>query len=51
MGAKAVVVQMSKSVAVQPPWRFPRRLVCSGPTVNENVVLDIGAAVAERRRK
>jgi hypothetical protein len=43
------VVQTSKIVAVQPPWRFPRRLQCEGRTVRENTVRPAGDAEAETR--
>jgi hypothetical protein len=48
IGAREVVVQMSKIVAVQPPWRFPRRLQWAAETVKEKVVRP-GLDEAERR--
>jgi hypothetical protein len=51
IGASAVVVQMSKTVAVHPPWRFPRRLQCEGRTVKRNTVRPAGEAVAETKSR
>jgi len=41
-------VQESKMVAVQPPCMLPILLQCSGPTVNEKVVVPAGDEEAER---
>jgi hypothetical protein len=51
IGASAVLVQMSKTVAVHPPWRFPRRLQCEGRTVKRNTVQPAGEAVAETKSR
>ena len=48
MGARAQVVQTSKIVAVQPPWRFPRRLQWEERTVKRNTVRPTGEEEAER---